>query len=222
MAYQVAVGGHVELGQGQPYFGPGALLPVGCVGVGPLHGLPGEEVPEVAVLGQERVDAAVLVRQDEGHARAAPEGQAHGAEVFSQAVAAGETLVHEVVLYIALGGVEGPGGGQVLGEHIVPGGLEVYGAHQGQQRLGGHLKAVRAVLQQVSGLLVGPVLEELIISLGAGLAPEALGEVVPRQNVKGLLLIVDGVIEPYGVGKVRLAAVEVQGAHEPQALGLVP
>ncbi len=126
--------------------------------------------------------------------------------------------MHEVVLYIALGGVEGPGGGQVLGEYVVPGGLEVDGAHKGQQRLGGHLKAVRAVLQQVPGLLVGPVLEELIISLGAGLAPEALGEVVPRQNVKGLLLIVDGVVEPHGVGKVRLAAVEVQGAHEPQAL----
>ena len=83
------------------------------------------------------------------------------------------------------------------------------------------MKAVRAVLQQVPGLLVGPVLEELIIFLGAGLAPEALGEVVFGKKVEGFLLIVDGIIEPHGVGQVRFAAVKVQGAHEPQTLGLV-
>ena len=93
------------------------------------------------------------------------------------------------------------GCGLGFGELVAPGGLEIDGGGQGQDGAGVHAEPGGLVLQQVSGLLVQPVPQGLVVLRGAHGPPEAGGVVVPCQHIHGFLHVADPVAEPEGGGQ---------------------
>ena len=109
--------------------------------------------------------------------------------------------MEEVRLLLPRRGMEDLGRGLGFGELVAPGGLEIDGGCQGQDGAGVHAEPGGLVLQQVSGLLVQPVPQGLVVLRGAHGPPEAGGVVVPCQHIHGFLHVADPVAEPEGGGQ---------------------
>ena len=91
--------------------------------------------------------------------------------------------------------------GGSLVEHFGPGGFVVDGGDEGEDRRGVQLQARGLVFQEVVGLLVDPALQRLVHLLRAGLPGEGIRVVLFGKGLEGLLIILEGLVHPQGVGE---------------------
>src|SRR5699024_4964279 len=146
-----------------------------------------QELHDLRVV-QQLIYAHPFVGQDHPQGTAVQHGLPHGGELIPPAVGAGGGAVHEVALYVPVGGAERLGGGVVRVELLGPRGVVVAGGGQGQRGLRVHAHLACRVLQQPAGLVVEPRFQGMVQLGGAHLPLVGGGVVGVGKSVQGGLV----------------------------------